>query len=90
MRQDMAEMTGAPGAPVVGKQMVHLGLPPGVRIVLLRHHGAFPIPHGGTVLEAGDTLQVRGEPQELAGVRTLGAVLRQSVREPVGRLRCST
>ena len=71
MQSDLVEMTIPPGAEVVGKRILEIGLPAGALIVLLSRRGEFLIPGGGTILEAGDTLLVLGDRGVLAEVRTL-------------------
>jgi CIC family chloride channel protein len=48
-------------APVVGKSVATLGLPPDVLIVTLRRQGNTETVHGGTQLEAGDELTLISE-----------------------------
>jgi cell volume regulation protein A len=71
LQSDLVEMSIPPGAEVVGKRILEIGLPAGALIVLLSRSGEFLIPGGGTVLEAGDTLLVLGDRGALAEVRTL-------------------
>jgi Trk K+ transport system NAD-binding subunit len=56
---------------VAGKQIVEIGLPRGVLIVLVSRGEEFLVPSGGTVLEAGDKLLVLAEKSELADIRAL-------------------
>lgn len=58
IRNDLAEIHVAPGAPAVGRQVVDLHLPPDVLIVLIGRGGDMLVPRGGTVIEAGDTVLV--------------------------------
>ena len=47
-----------PSSPVLGKRIVDLGLPQSALVVAIRRQGKAVIPHGGTVLEAGDRVVV--------------------------------
>jgi cell volume regulation protein A len=58
IRNDLAEIHVAPGAPAVGRQVVDLHLPPDVLIVLIGRGGDMLVPRGGTVIEAGDIVLV--------------------------------
>lgn len=68
-----------PGAAVIGKRIVDLGLPPGVLIRAIRRKNETVVPRGQTTLEAGDELEVLVEPQELGHVREIFEALEESV-----------
>jgi cell volume regulation protein A len=61
-------------SPAVGKQIVDLGLPTRVLIVLIRRNDDGIVPGGGTVIEPGDVVVVLGERPSLDRTqRVLGA-----------------
>lgn len=53
---ELLEVEIAQESHAVNKQIVDLKLPKGALIVLLQRNGAFLVPSGGTVIEAGDIL----------------------------------
>jgi len=58
IKNELTELAIPADSSIVGKQIIDLGLPPGVLIVLLERRGEFIIPGGSTVIEAGDRLLV--------------------------------
>ncbi len=54
----MLEVTLPASSPVAGLRVVDLNLPEGVLIALLTRNGESFVPHGGTVVEADDTLLI--------------------------------
>jgi potassium/hydrogen antiporter len=72
-------------SPVVGSQIVHLNLPTGTLIVLLKRDEEILIPSGSTVLAAGDTLLVLADSVALVEVRTLLSSGVSSVGERVAK-----
>lgn len=67
-RSDMVEVLVPPDSRAVGRQLVELGLPPEVLVVIIHRHGDFIVPRGATVIEAEDTLLVLANKTQLAGV----------------------
>jgi potassium/hydrogen antiporter len=59
------------GSPLVGKQIVNLGFPAKVLIVLLHRDDVFLVPRGGTVVEAGDSLLVLADRNSLPEIRSI-------------------
>ncbi len=80
VQEQLVEVVVAPDAPVVGRSIVELHLPPGALIVLLRRAGRYVVPRGDTVLLAGDALQVLGSPEALAELRGRAAHAREARR----------
>ncbi len=75
LKNELIELTLAPGSPVVGKRVVELDFPSAALIVLLSRGGEFIIPGGSTTLEAGDTVLVFSAREYLPQVRSiLGAL----------------
>lgn len=64
------ELTIPADSPVVGRQLVEIGLPAGVLVVLLSRDGEFVVPQGGTVLRGGDEALVLADAETLPRVRT--------------------
>jgi len=58
-----------PGAGWIGRDLRDLDLPDGVLVALIRRHGRFLVPRGGTVLEAGDRLTIIGGEAEIRRLR---------------------
>lgn len=56
---------------IVGRQLVELGLPKGVLVVLIHRNNESIVPGGGTILEAGDTLVVLARKEDIAQVRSM-------------------
>jgi len=52
------QLTVGPAAPAAGRAIRDLSLPTDALIVIVRRGGASLVPHGGTVLEAGDDVTV--------------------------------
>ncbi len=57
------ELTVEPNAPVMKHQIVDLGLPPGLLLVLVRRDDESFMPEGSTVLTEGDEVLLAAEPQ---------------------------
>lgn len=75
--KDLVEMSLPGTARAAGRQIVEVGLPTGVLIVLLSRDDDAIVPQGGTVLEPGDRLLVLVDADTAAEVREiLGAELR--------------
>jgi cell volume regulation protein A len=70
-RNDLVEVPVHEASPVVGRQIVELGLPRSALIVLLSRDDDFIVPRGGTVLQAGDVMLVLGEPADVEAVRSI-------------------
>jgi cell volume regulation protein A len=56
---------------IAGKPIVELGLPRDSLIVLINRNESFLVPSGGTILEAGDVVQVLVNKNNLADVREI-------------------
>lgn len=57
------------GAPCVGKTVQEIGLPQGVLIITLVRNDEVLIPHGGSVIKAGDVLVALSEPDKIDFLR---------------------
>ncbi len=68
----LVDVTLPPTSAAVGKQIVDLRLPREALVVLLRRDDEYRIPHGGTLLQAGDTLTILVDKSALNHVRALG------------------
>lgn len=71
VNSQLIEVAIPSGAPVVGRSILQLGLPPGALILLIGRDGENLVPNGGTVLEAGDRLLVLAEKEAIPAVRSL-------------------
>ena len=71
VNSQLIEVVIPPGAPVVGRSILQLGLPPGALILLIGRDGENLVPNGGTVLEADDRLLVLAEKEAIPAVRSL-------------------
>lgn len=71
------------GSEACGSSVLGLGLPAGVLIVTVTRHGRRLVPHGSTVLEAGDQLLVLFDQDNASQGE---ALVRQLVREPDGKV----
>ncbi len=69
--KDLVEMTLPGTARAAGRQIVDLGLPKGVLIVLLSREDDAIVPQGGTVLEPGDRLLVLVDTDTAGDVRDI-------------------
>jgi cell volume regulation protein A len=58
-------------SPAVGKQVVDLGLPDRLLIVLIKRNGDGIVPGGGTVIESGDVFVVLGNQPSIDRTRRL-------------------
>ncbi len=68
-RSELIELTIPNNSPVIKKQVVNSGLPPGTLIILLAKGSSQFVPHGSTVLEEGDTLLILTSTTTAAEVR---------------------
>lgn len=64
-KNDMIEIPVPQDSPIVGKQIVDIGLPKGVLIVLINREDEFIVPRGNTVLESDDTLLVLADKDDV-------------------------
>ncbi len=71
LKNELAELTVPVQSAIVGSEVVKLGLPKGVLIVLLKRGDEMLVPGGGTTLQAGDILLVLANKDTLAPVRSL-------------------
>lgn len=70
--EDHLERVPVPaGSPADGRQIVELGLSPGVLVVLVERGAEFLVPSGATEIRAGDTLLVMADAAGLAQLRGL-------------------
>lgn len=65
LKSDLVEVDIPPGSPAVGKAIVALGIPSGALFVMLRREREFIVPSGSTVLQAGDTLLMLAQKEDL-------------------------
>ena len=68
---ELIELVIPPDSPVVGKQVVDLGLPKGALIILMQKGDERFVPGGSTVIEAGDTLLLLTTDDLAEGVRAI-------------------
>ena len=66
LTKNLVEMTITGTSPVIGRQVVEVGLPEGILIVTLTRDDDLIVPQGGTVLEPGDQLLVLVDPDTVA------------------------
>ncbi|MBI4514001.1 MAG: potassium/proton antiporter [Gemmatimonadetes bacterium] len=66
---DLLELVVPVHSPIVGKQIVELGLPKGALIVVISRGDEWIIPTGSTVLEAGDALLLLADRATLSAIR---------------------
>jgi potassium/hydrogen antiporter len=71
IKSELMELDVAADSTAVGKQVLELGLPPGVLIVLIGRNGEFIVPGGGTIIEAGDTMLGLADKRSLEEVRLI-------------------
>jgi cell volume regulation protein A len=71
LKNELVEFTIPARSSMVGSEVVKLGLPKGVLIVLLKRGDDILVPGGGTTLQAGDILLVLANEDTLATVRSL-------------------
>ncbi len=69
LKNQLAELEISANSTAVGRQVLDLGLPAGVLIVLISRDNEFIVPSGGTILEAGDKLLVLADKAALAHIR---------------------
>ncbi|HLG15129.1 MAG TPA: potassium/proton antiporter [Blastocatellia bacterium] len=69
MKSELGRITVPAKSAVVGKQIVEIGFPEGALIVLIDRGDDFIVPRGASVIEAGDTLLVLADKEELDGTR---------------------
>lgn len=67
----MQELHVPTHSPVVGKQLVEISLPKDVLIVYIQRDDDYLIPHGNSVIAAGDQLFVLADEQSLETLRVL-------------------
>ncbi len=67
-RNDMIEVPVPQDSPIVGRQIVELGLPQGVLIVLINREDEYIVPRGNTVLEPDDILLVLADKDDINGL----------------------
>lgn len=65
VKEISTEIEIGPQAEVIGKAIVELKLPEGALVLSIRRRDGFIVPRGGTRLQAGDVLQVMGDPHLL-------------------------
>lgn len=65
VKEISTEIEVLPQAEVIGKAIAELNLPEGALVLSIRRRDGFIVPRGGTRLQAGDVLQVMGDPHLL-------------------------
>ncbi|MBK9167782.1 MAG: potassium/proton antiporter [Bryobacterales bacterium] len=80
-RSNMFEMQLPPDSPAAGKQLVDLKLPKTSLIVLINRDDDYLAPRGGTVLQAGDSILVLAETQDVPAVRAIMGLLAEEGAE---------
>ncbi len=73
LKSDLVEIAVAPTSMAVGKPIVALGIPAGALIVMLRRNQDFIVPNGATVLQAGDTMLMLAQKEDLPEVERIVA-----------------
>jgi cell volume regulation protein A len=68
---ELVEVKIPDSSTVVGKQLVELGLPKGVLVMLIHRNNVSIVPGGGTILKAGDTLVVLAQQEDIPQVRSM-------------------
>jgi cell volume regulation protein A len=68
-KNDLVEISVPAGSAILGKPIVQMGLPKKVLIVLVSREEEFLMPRGDTILEAGDTLLVLADKDEINVLR---------------------
>ncbi|HQV30619.1 MAG TPA: amino acid permease [Calditrichia bacterium] len=61
-------LPGGPAEVLIGKTVQELSLPPNALITLIHRQGQFLLPHGKTLLQAGDRLTIIGYPRDIAAL----------------------
>lgn len=69
LKSELKELLVPPDSRVAGKAVVDLGLPADFLIILIARASDFLVPHGGTVLQTGDTLLVLSDNESYDQVR---------------------
>jgi len=69
MKSEMIRLEIPPHAEVDGKRVVEIGFPDDVLVLLINRRGDYIVPHGGTILQAGDMVSLLGGKDSLARVR---------------------
>ncbi len=64
-KNDMVEIQIPASSPIVGKQLLELGFPPGALVVLINRGDEFLIPKGKTTVESGDTFLLLADEDEV-------------------------
>jgi cell volume regulation protein A len=71
LANDLIELTIPHGAGVIGRQIVELGLPDSVRIMLIGRDDDLVLPNGNTVIHAGDRLLLLSKAAEHEAIKRL-------------------
>jgi cell volume regulation protein A len=73
IKSDLVEVEVPLDSGAAGKQIVELGLPNEVLIVLISRNGNFVVPRGSTLLQTGDRMLVLADEEGVAKVRSIVA-----------------
>ena len=71
MSKKMQELSVPAHSPVAGKQLVEISLPKDVLVVYIQRDDDYLIPHGNSVIAAGDLLFVLADEKALDTLRLL-------------------
>lgn len=71
LKSDLVEIAVPNGSPAISKPIVELGIPTGALIVMLRRNQEFIVPNGGTVIQAGDTMLMLAQKDDLPEVERI-------------------
>lgn len=71
LKNEMLEIAVPPGSITVGKQILELALPKGSLVVLISRMNECFVPHGGTMIETGDSLLILGDKGDQEKIRAL-------------------
>jgi cell volume regulation protein A len=71
LRTSMMELVVPPDSQAAGRQIIHLGLPPGALVAMIQRDGEYLVPNGGTEFQPGDVVLVLGEKKVLESTKQL-------------------
>lgn len=71
MSNKMQELLVPKNSPVVGKQLVEIPIPKDLLVVYIQRDGGYLVPHGKSVIAAGDLMFILGDANALDNLREL-------------------
>ena len=78
VKNDLLELDILEGSPMAGRQILELGLPSDVLIMLVNRGGECLVPSGGTTIETGDVVLAFADRDMHPALRALAAASRPS------------